>query len=300
MRFFTAGESHGKCLLAILEGMPAGLRVDVKAIDQDLARRQAGYGRGGRMTIEKDKAEILSGIKNGRTLGTPISIRIPNRDFKIDILPRVTRPRPGHADLSGVLKYNRSDVRDILERASARETTARVAVGSLCKQIASHVTCIGGVTVSRRFRFEEIQKKADLSPVRCCEPAASRAMMERIDFAKANKDTLGGTFEVWIKGLPKDLTRDKALESRLVFGLMSIQAVKGVEILGPGPLLSAAMKPISTLMKPLRSADIVSKKPVVATVERSDVTAVPACAVVAEAMAAFEIAGFTSDIRHRL
>ncbi len=313
MLFLTAGESHGRCLLAILEGMVSGLPINEDAINRDLARRQTGYGRGGRMSIEKDVAEILSGLKDGRTLGSPITIRIPNQDFKIDTLPQVTRPRPGHADLAGAVKYNRSDIRDVLERASARETTARVALGSICKQflnhfgvnIISHVISIGGVGMSKRqWSFREIQNKVEKSAVRCCDSAASRKMMARIDFAKKNKDTLGGIFEVRVHGVPKLIAEDKKFQAGLVFGLMSIQAVKGIEIkrmnsatndVDSDILLVGAMKPIATLMRPLKSVDIKSKTPVLATVERSDVTAVPACGVVAEAMAAFEIAKFYAD-----
>ncbi len=308
MRLVTAGESHGRCLLATLEGMVAGVPVDLRAIQRDLARRQMGYGRGGRMSIEKDTAEVLSGTADGRTTGAPVTILIPNRDFKIDTLPVVTRPRPGHADLSGVLKYDRSDIRDILERASARETTARVAAGSICRQflsqigveIVSHVVCIGGIRDPRPVRrFDEIRRKSDQSAVRCCDAAASRAMMARIDLAKRERDTLGGIFEARVRGVPENMISDKHLHARLAAALVSIQAVKGVEIDirasasgrgGPEIVLTGAMKPIATLMRPLRSVDIRSKMPVSATVERSDVTAVPACAVIAEAMAAFEVA----------
>ncbi len=310
MRLVTAGESHGKCLLATLEGMVAAVPIDEAVIRRDLARRQAGHGRGGRMLIEKDTAHILSGVANGRTTGSPITISILNRDFKINILPVVTRPRPGHADLSGTLKYDRTDVRDILERSSARETAARTAAGSICRQflkrlgveIVSHVICIGGARSTKSdLRFATIKRKAERSPVRCCDDAASRAMMAAIDLAKQNKDTLGGIFEVRVRGVPLEMASDKCLHARLAFAIMSIQAVKGVEIevkrtaLKNGAFeinLSGVMKPIATLMRPLRSVDIRSKAPVVATVERSDVTAVPACAVIAEAMTAFEIAGF--------
>lgn len=310
MRLVTAGESHGKCLLATLEGMTAGVLVDIRAVQRDLARRQMGHGRGGRMTIEKDTAEVLSGVADGRTTGAPITISILNKDFKIDTLPVVTRPRPGHADLAGTLKYGRRDVRDVLERASARETAARVAAGSICRQfldrlgvgIVSHVVCIGGIRDPRPARrFDEIRRKADRSAVRCCDAAASRAMMTRIDLAKRERDTLGGIFEARVRGVPRSMASDKHLHARLAAALVSIQAVKGVEIdiragasgrSGPEIVLTGAMKPIATLMRPLRSVDINSKMPVSATVERSDVTAVPACAVIAEAMTAFEIADF--------
>ena len=264
-----------------------------------------GYGRGGRMTIEKDRVEILSGVDNkGRTTGSPVTFRIPNRDFKIDTLPVVTRPRPGHADLAGVLKYDRRDVRDILERASARETAARVAVGSVCKQllrkrgveILSHTLAIGGVEARRTPRnFRDLRSRAEKSPLRCADPAAARKMVQKIDEAKKAGDTLGGIFEVRIMGISREILADRAFLARLTSGIMSIQTLKGVEMelisgLGsnqPQIFLRGAMKPLATLMKPLRSADIRSKKSVSAAVERSDVTAVPACGVVAEAMAAF-------------
>lgn len=315
LSFLTSGESHGACLVAILDGMPAGVRVSEKDINGDLERRQKGFGRGGRMLIEKDAVEILSGLRSGVTTGAPIALRIRNYDFKIDELPRITRPRPGHADLPGALKYDRRDIRDILERSSARETAARVAVGSVCRQflrgegvdILSHVLSIGGIWAPfpRKKSFEKIRRDTERSPVRCHDLRASDQMIRMIQKAKLDKDTVGGIFEVRIKGVLRGIGASAdgidRLGARLAFGIMSIQAVKGIEItsgiengVSNGGLITlmAAMKPIATLMKPLRTADIITKEAAVATVERSDVTAVPACAVVAEAMTAFELARF--------
>ncbi|OGW80391.1 MAG: chorismate synthase [Omnitrophica bacterium RIFCSPHIGHO2_02_FULL_51_18] len=344
LRFLTSGESHGKCLVAILEGMVAGLTVHEKDIDFELARRQEGYGRGGRMTIEKDRVEILSGVRSQKSLGGPIALMIPNRDFKINELPVVKRPRPGHADLAGVLKYGRGDVRDILERASARETAARVAAGAVCRiflkefgvDIVSHVVSIGGVTADTRgMSFEAVKKESMASPMHCADRAAAKRMMARVDHARTSKDTIGGVFEVIVKGVPVGLGSfvhyDRRLSAKLCAGILSIQAVKGVEIgmgfkvsevpgkqvhdeifydrkkgfyrktnnaggfeggvtNGENLILRAATKPYATLMSPLQSVNIDSKKKGVATVERSDVTAVPACGVVGEAMVAFELA----------
>lgn len=344
LRFLTSGESHGKCLVAILEGMVAGLTVEEKEINNELSRRQEGYGRGGRMTIEKDTAEILSGVRSQKTIGGPIALLIPNRDFKINELPIVKRPRPGHADLVGVMKYGREDVRDILERASARETTARVAVGAVCKaflkefgvDMISHVVSIGGVTAdTSKMTFDEIKEKSKNSPMHCAKTDVTKKMMARVDEARTTKDTIGGIFEVVVKGVPVGLGSfvhyDRRLTAKLCASLMSIQAVKGVEIgmgfevsknlgkhvhdeifydkkdgfyrktnraggfeggvtNGENLVLRAATKPYATLMKPLSSVNIESKQKDVATIERSDVTAVPACGVVGEAMVAFELA----------
>ncbi len=344
LRFLTSGESHGKCLVAILEGMVAGLTIDEADINGDLARRQKGYGRGGRMTIEKDEVEILSGVRQRRSIGGPIALMIPNRDFKINELPVVKRPRPGHADLVGAMKYGREDVRDILERASARETTARVAIGAICKiflkefgmEIISHVVSIGGVTAeTSRLTFEAIRKESEESPIRCADLKAAKKMMARVDQARSSKDTIGGIFEVIVKGAPVGLGSfvhyDRRLSTKLAASLMSIQAVKGVEIgmgfkvsetlgravhdeiffdkkkgfyrktnnaggleggvtNGEDIVLRAATKPYSTLMSPLQSVHMDTKQKELATVERSDVTAVPACGVVGEAMVAFEMA----------
>lgn len=316
LRFLTAGESHGKALVAILDGMVAHLPLSPEDINPELFRRQQGYGRGGRMKIEKDTVEILSGVRQGKTLGSPIALLIPNRSTEL-FEQIVTIPRPGHADLAGVLKFNQKDIRNVLERASARETAARVAVGAVCKkflsefkiQITSSIVHIGGQTAEKSW------KKA-------------------IDDAREAGDTLGGVFQVEISGCPPGLGSfmqwDLRLDGRLAQALMSIPAIKGVEIgLGfeqtklPGSkvhdeifyekdkflhktnnaggleggvtngeaiILKAAMKPISTLVKPLKSVDLKTKKAAEAHVERSDVCAVEAAAVVGEAVSAFEIA----------
>jgi chorismate synthase len=325
--------------------MVAGLKIDMKALNHELARRQMGYGRGGRMTIEKDTAHIVSGVRFGETIGGPIALTIVNKDFKINTLPVVHRPRPGHADLVGALKYNRADVRDILERASARETTARTAIGGICKQflkafrvdILSHVVELGGVKAdTSTLSFNQIRTRSEKSGVRCADAAASQKMIQTIDEIKKTKDTIGGVFEVQISGLPPGIgsftTGPERIESRLAACILSIQAVKGVEFgmgfdvartpgsrvhdeiyydkakkkfyrktnnaggieggmtTGDTIVLRACTKPYATLMKPLRSVNIKTKQTEVATIERSDVTAVPACGVVGEAMAAIEIA----------
>ncbi len=344
LRFLTSGESHGKCLVAIVEGMVAGLPLCLEDIDRELCRRQEGYGRGGRMTIEKDRVEILSGVRAEKTLGGPIALLIPNKDFKINELPVVKRPRPGHADLVGAMKYGRSDVRDILERASARETAARVAVGAVCKvflnefgvEILSHVVSIGGVTFDASgLSFDQIKKESAHSPMRCADKEATKKMMARVDEARRTKDTIGGIFEVIARGVPVGLGSfvhyDRRLSARLAAALLSIQAVKGAEIgmgfeasrhlgkdvhdeifyekkkgfyrktnraggleggvtNGEDLVIRAATKPYATLMSPLQSVHIDSKQKDTATVERSDVTAVPACGVVGEAMVAYELA----------
>ncbi len=344
LRFLTAGESHGQCLVTILEGMVAGLPVDGDNINQELKRRQEGYGRGGRMTIEKDKADILSGVRGGKSIGGPIAMMIVNKDFKINELPVVKRPRPGHADLVGAMKYGRSDVRDILERASARETAARVAVGAVCKiflkafgvEILSHVVDIGGIKANTAsLSFDAIKRLVEGSPLRCADKKATQKMIACIDSARKSKDTIGGIFEVVVKGAPVGLGSfvhyDRRLSAKLCASLMSIQAIKGVEIglgfeaaetlgrnahdeifynkkngfyrktnhaggfeggvtNGENLVLRAVAKPYSTLMSPLRSVHIDSKQKETATIERSAVTAVPACGVVGEAMTAFELA----------
>ncbi len=351
LRFLTAGESHGPCLTAILEGLPAGLALDIEAINRDLARRQQGYGRGGRMKIEKDKAEILSGVRFGETLGGPITLRVVNRDFAnwTDRMAAfgapsgepVTAARPGHADLTGCKKYARSDIRDILERSSARETTMRVAVGALCKEflrslgidVVSHVTKIGGVAVNLDH-IDVMSIGRTESELNCCDAEAEERMKARIREAMAAGDTLGGTFEVIVRGVPVGLGShiqwDRRLDARLAGAMMSIQAIKGVEIgagfryadqpgsamhdemyiegthvyrrtnnaggleggmtNGEPVVVRAVMKPIPTLMQPLHSVDIASKKPVLACKERSDACAVSAASVVGEAMTAFVIA----------
>ncbi|MDR5693788.1 MAG: chorismate synthase [Armatimonadota bacterium] len=343
LRFYTAGESHGKGLIAILEGMPAGVPIHEEYIHVQLKRRQLGYGRGARMNIEQDRAEILSGVIRGETSGAPIALWIANRDWRPDE-PDITRPRPGHADLTGALKYNFRDVRRVLERASARETAARVAAGAVCRRfleelgisILSHVTEIGGVAATwRPKRWEELREAAEASEVRCADPNAARQMMAAIDVARERGDTLGGIVEVVALGVPPGLGSyvhwDRKLDARLAMALMSINAIKGVEIgLGfavartPGSqahdeifweegvgfyrgtnraggieggmstgepiVVRIAMKPLSTLLQPLRSVDLITKEPVEAVVVRSDVCAVPAAGVVAEAMVAIVLA----------
>ncbi|HEX9581405.1 MAG TPA: chorismate synthase [Gemmatimonadales bacterium] len=362
IRFTTAGESHGKALLAILEGVPAGLSLVAEDVNRDLRRRMGGYGRGARMKIEADAVEFLAGVRNGETLGSPIGMLVPNRDWDnwADVMApepdppgagarrrRVTRPRPGHADLVGVLKYGREDARDILERASARETTARVACGAVCRrllvefgvEVGSHVVELGGMRAEPGSSLPSpLNPAADQSPVRCLDRSASEAMVTAIDRAKARGDTLGGVVEVVARGvvlgLGSHVSWDRKLDGRLARAILSIPAVKGVEIgLGfdaarrPGsevhdeivadggneaggfarstnraggleggmttgePLvLRAAMKPISTLMQPLGTVDLATGEPAKAQSERSDVTAVPAMGVIAEAMVALVLA----------
>ena len=245
LRYLTSGESHGKCLLAILDGMPAGLKVEESSINEDLRRRMYGYGRGARMKIEADKTEILSGLRRSRTIGSPIAVMIRNVDQSIDKLPAILEPRPGHADLAGVIKYGLGDVRDVLERASARETVARVSVGAICKmllsefgiRIASHVTAVGNVqSRPNKLGFGQIVTLSEKSPVRCADSAASRLMTKEIDRAAADGDTLGGVFEIIVSGVPAGLGShtqwDRRLNGTLAGALMSIQAVKGVEIGG--------------------------------------------------------------------
>ena len=366
VRFLTAGESHGRALVVILEGIPAGLPLDVDAITRDLRRRQGGYGRGRRMAIESDRAEILSGVRGGETIGGPIAMTIENRDWAnwqhtmaVDATPPegaggarrapVTRPRPGHADLSGVAKYGRSDVRDILERASARETAARVAAGAIARQllqaagvrITSHVFAIGlaHLAEDRMVTFAEAAALEPDAPLRCVDAGVERQMIDEIDAAKAAGDTRGGAFEVIASGVPIGLGSyvqwDRKLDGRLAQALMSIPAIKAVGVgigldaarrpgsrvhdeIVPDPAdahptglarptnnaggleggvtngedlrVSAWMKPISTLMKPLRSVDLTTMTEAQAAIERSDVCAVPAAAVVGEAMVALVLA----------
>ena len=357
-RFTTAGESHGRGLVGILEGIPAGLSVSAERINVELKRRMGGYGRGARMKIESDQIEWLAGVRAGETLGSPIAMLVWNRDWEHwqDVMAaeadapgaerrrQVTRPRPGHADLAGSLKYDRRDARDILERASARETVARVACGAVCKilleqfgvEIGSHVVELGGVRAGVGAQHAaplpaRLNQASDASPVRCLDAEAEREMIARIDAAKAAGDTLGGVVEVIALGLPVGLgshvSWDAKLDGRLAQALMSIPAVKGVELgLGfeaarrkgsevhdeilPGlsrasnraggteggmttgePLVArVAMKPISTLMSPLRTVDLKTGGPAQAQSERSDVTAVPAMGVIAEAMVSLVLA----------
>jgi chorismate synthase len=355
-RFTTAGESHGRGLVGVLEGIPAGLPLSAERVNAELKRRMGGYGRGARMKIEADQIEWLSGVRAGETLGSPIAMLVWNRDWEHwrDVMApeadaagggserrrQVTRPRPGHADLAGSLKYDRQDARDILERASARETVARVACGAVCKllleqfgvEVGSHVVELGGVTARYLSPLPSpLNAASDASPVRCLDPEAEKEMIARIDAAKAAGDTLGGVVEVIALGLPVGLgshvSWDAKLDGRLAQALMSIPAVKGVELgLGfeaarrkgsevhdeilPGlaratnraggteggmttgePLVArVAMKPISTLMAPLRTVDLRTGTPAQAQSERSDVTAVPAMGVIAEAMLALVLA----------
>ncbi|MDP8292351.1 MAG: chorismate synthase [Candidatus Orphnella occulta] len=242
LRYLTAGESHGKALVAILEGMPAGLRLDTKLIDKELKRRQQGYGRGKRMEIESDKVEILSGIKKGITIGSPIAVLIKNKDFKIDKLPSVRCPRPGHADLAGMIKYNTVNARDILERSSARETAARVAIGAICRiflrefkiDIFSYTKYIGDIEVdAEELTLEAIKRKAAISCLNCPDKKSENLMKQSIDQSKKRGDTLGGGFEVIglniMPGLGSHVHYDRKIDARLALELMSIQAIKGVE-----------------------------------------------------------------------
>jgi len=344
LRFLTAGESHGPTLTAILEGMPAGIPVDQAALAREMRRRQLGYGRGPRMQFETDTIELLSGLRRGKTLGSPIALSIKNKDASIDRLPVVTQPRPGHADLTGAIKYDHRDIRNVLERASARETAARVAVGALCKQLlsplgvelASHVIALGSVrTKSVAATVTMARKKADGTPLRCLDATATKRMMKLIDLAAKAGDTLGGVFEVIAEGVPLGLGSyvhfDRRLDAILGRAILSIHAVKAVEVgdgvqaaslpgsevqdeifytkakgfrrssnraggfeggmtTGQPIVVRGFLKPLSTLRKPLRSVEINTKRTVVATVERSDVTTVPAAGVIGEAMIAFELA----------
>lgn len=354
LRYLTAGESHGRGLSVIVEGMPAGVPLTAEDINTWLARRQGGYGRGGRMAIERDRVEILAGVRGGYTLGSPVALFIANRDWENwqDIMTpapgarperAVTRPRPGHADLAGGLKYHQADLRNILERASARETAARVAAGAAAAallkelgiELAAHVVRIGPVAVKGAVELSAARQAWE-SPVYCADPEVSRAMVAVIEEARQKGDTLGGVVEVLAAGVPAGLGShvhwDRRLDGRLAQALMSIPAIKGVEIGAgfelasiPGSLshdaiayregqgfyhptnraggleggmtngeilvLRAAMKPIPTLMQPLPSVDFLTKKPVTAAVERSDVCAVPAVAVVAWAAVAWVLAG---------
>ncbi|HEV7389450.1 MAG TPA: chorismate synthase [Gemmatimonadaceae bacterium] len=362
LRFTTAGESHGFALVSILEGMVAGLPLVAADVDVELARRQQGYGRGRRMKIESDHVEFVSGVRAGETLGSPIAMLIQNRDWKnwqeiMDPAPRegdperkrqVTRPRPGHVDLSGMLKYDRDDARDVLERASARETTARVAAGAICKRflrefgitLGSHVVHLGGIDAKRPTTMPRyINASADESQLRTLDPDAEKEMIARIDAAKTDGNTLGGVAEVVCDGVPVGLgshiSWDRKLDARLAAAIMSIPAVKAVEIglgvesarrqgsdvhdeidadeenvragrvrrrtnraggleggisNGEQIILRASMKPISTLMRPLGTIEMKTREPAQAVAERSDVTAVPAMGVIAEAMTAFVIA----------
>ena len=242
LRYLTSGESHGKCLVAILEGMVSGLKLNPQQIDKELLRRQSGYGRGGRMAIEADRVEILSGVRKDKTTGAPLCLLIPNKDYTIRKIPEITAPRPGHADLAGALKYNQP-IRDVLERASARETAARVAVGAVCKAllnefsiyVISHTLCIGGIWAETQGPgFEQIKSRAEQSDLNCADPEAAGLMRKRIDEARRKKDSLGGVFEVMAGNVPAGLGSfvhwDRKLDGLLARALMSIQSVKAVEI----------------------------------------------------------------------
>ena len=356
LRYLDAGESHGQALTAIVEGLPAGVPLTEDYINIQLARRQGGYGRGGRMQIEKDTVRITSGVRGGLTTGGPVCLVVENRDWAnwAEIMAPgpearvderiVTKPRPGHADLGGAIKYDQRDMRNILERASARETAARVAVGAAARalldrfgiMITGHVVRVGSISANPAgLTPEEILRRAAGSELMCADPAAEEQMKQEIDRARGEGDSLGGIFEVIVSGLPVGLGShvhyDRKLDGMLARAVMSIQAIKGIEFgIGfkagerPGSqvhdelfynpdqgfyretnraggleggvtngepvVLRAVMKPIPTLYKPLKSVDFVTKEPYEASVERSDVCAVPAAAVVGEAAVAFEIA----------
>jgi len=369
LRFLTAGESHGKALVTILEGVPAGLAIDLDAVTAQLRRRQTGYGRGRRMAIESDRAEPLSGLRHGLTTGGPIALMIPNKDWEnwqrtmyVETAmpaeasgadrPPVTRPRPGHADLAGFVKYGHDDMRNVLERASARETAARVAVGAIARQllgavgteIVSHVVRIGAAAIADplAISFDRVRSIGVDTPLHCADAEVEQLMIAEIDRAREAGDTMGGTFEVIAHDVPPGLGShvhwDRKLDGRLAQALMSIPAIKAVGI-GLGPAVAgvpgsrvhdeivasapgsapgafpgvsrptnnaggleggvtngedlrvtAYMKPISTLMKPLRSVDLATMIESPAAIERSDVCAVPAAAVVGEAMVAIVLA----------
>jgi chorismate synthase len=372
LRYFTAGESHGQGLVGILEGVPAGLAITEEELAIDLQRRQMGHGRGGRMKIEKDFARILTGVRHGRTIGSPIAVFIENRDWKnwetkmavgavTDEVKQVTIPRPGHADLAGAIKYKQEDIRNVLERASARETTTRVALGGIARKflhsfgihVVSHVIQIGSarndftlIEFGERnpelgFPTSDLSLKADASPVRCLNAAVGKKMMDLIDEAKQERDTVGGIFEVIAFNLPIGLGShvqwDRKLDAQIACAMMSIQAIKGVEVgmgFETGTLLGSrvhdqiyfdagtgryyrssnhaggieggmtngmplvvrvAMKPISTLMRPLDSVDLHTKEKVAAHIERSDVCAVPAASVIAESVLSLVLANAFLD-----
>ena len=351
-RFLTGGESHGPCLMVIVEGFPAGLPLPEEEVNRDLARRQGGYGRSGRQRIEHDEVQFLGGVHNGLTTGGPIVMQIPNRDYANFIKkehPPITVPRPGHADLVGAIKYRHADMRIVLERASARETAARTAAGAVARrllaefgiEVGSVVTEIGGV-VAHNIDFSSPQllvQATEESAVRCPDQQAAQEMMARIDHARRTGDTVGGVFVVWATGLPVGLGSyvhwDRRLDGLLAQAVMSIQAIKGVEIgeafknarmsgrsvhdqiyAGPdGPvrrtnraggleggvttgqplIVRAAMKPISTTINPLHTVDMATGEQTTTQYQRSDFCAVPAAAVVGEAMVAWVLA----DVLHQ-
>ncbi len=351
LRILTAGESHGPACLAIIEGLPAGVKVSTKDINKDLERRRTDFGRGGRKQIEGDKAEILAGIRYGKTMGSPVALMVKNLDFvnwrevmsleetkKTSL--KVTTPRPGHADLAGAIKYGQDDIRNISERASARETVSRVMTGAVVRQmlaefairIASHTVQIGSVKLDRTdYDFNEVAKVFDSDPdIRCVDPATSNKMKKAIEEARARKDTLGGVVEVIAAGVPTGLGSvmhyDRRLDGRIAKVLMSIPSAKAVEIgnaiqgaarfgsefhdpispkgrpsnnaggieggmsNGQNIVCRVYHKPISTLGEPLDTVDIATGKETKASVERSDICAVPRAGVIAEAMLALVLA----------
>lgn len=361
MRYLTAGESHGPQLTTIIEGLPAGMPLLAEEINTELQRRQKGHGRGRRMQIEKDTARIVSGVRHGHTLGSPVALVVENNDWKhwtkimgpepigeaeeLEMKRKITNPRPGHADLNGGLKYGHRDLRNVLERSSARETTVRVAAGAVARkllsllgiEVASHVVEIGGVrsSVHTYDSISKLKEVTENSPVRCLDPEAEKAMMKAIDDAKANGDSIGGIVEVVVEGMPPGVGSyvhyDRKLDAKLAGAIVSINAFKGVEFgIGfeaarkPGSevhdeiawnkqdgyyrktnrlggfeggmttgmpiVVRGVMKPIPTLYKPLQSVDIDTKESFTASVERSDSCAVPAAAVVAESVVAWELA----------
>lgn len=350
LKCITAGESHGKCLIATVSGLPAGLKIDEDFINAKLKERQSGFGRGGRMKIETDTVEILTGIRKGFTIGSPLVMKIHNNDYKINTLPDVYLPRPGHADLSGILKYDLDDARSVLERASARETAARVACGAVCQtmladfgiEFYSHVTEVGPVKISQKADFPSDNEILKTSELRCIDKEAEKNMISFLQEAVDEKNTAGGIVEIIIKGVPVGIgsyvSWETKLDAMLAGNIMSIQAIKGVEIglgfdcartkgsnvhdeifynedadkncnkggyfrktnnaggieggmsNGEDIIIKAAMKPIPTLMQPLKSIDINTKKETPASTERSDVCAVSACAIVCETSSAIEIA----------
>ena len=346
LRLLTAGESHGPCLIGVLDGVPAGLALPEEAVDVDLRRRQGGYGRGGRQRIERDRVEFLGGVEGGVTTGGPIAMRVENLDWAKQQRrerPVLTVPRPGHADLAGSLKYRLPDLRTVLERASARETAMRVAAGAVCKaflrevgiQVFSQVVQIGDQVVPPADMTDErVRERVEMSAVRIAHPDCEERFIAAIDQARRDRDTLGGVFEVQALGVRPGLGSyvqwDRRLDGRLAQAVMSIQAIKGVEIgqafhvaahpgtqahdailSGPsGPsrptnraggleggvtngapvVVRGAMKPISTTLSPMQSVDLATGEPTLAQYQRSDICAVPAASVVAEAMVAFVLA----------
>lgn len=368
IRYLTAGESHGQSLVIIIEGFPANLEIDFEDIDKELARRQSGYGRGGRMKIETDKAEFIAGVRFGKTTGAPIAVLVKNKDWenwgtKMSVrgvdeeVEKIVIPRPGHADLVGVTKYDLNDIRNSIERSSARETAVRVVAGAMAKQLLKHygieifsfVESIGGVNGSGELYkklldketvdFESLMELAEVSELRVTEPECESQLKDKIREAKKDGNTLGGTFAVVAKGMVTGVGSfvhfDRKLDAALAHSMLSINAVKGVEIgagfttaIKPGSeihdeiilsegsiirktnraggieggtsngediLLRAAMKPIATLMMPLKSVDLSTFNEVDARRERSDFTAVPACAVIGESVVAWTLAEYYLD-----